>query len=198
MQLIIKKKRSMILKLVRRAFKTPFALEEYQAGNRQGIVVFGKEAATGLHQDYEDWDCWWTDSMAWRWHFRGTTVTTDAIPFRTFRFTPIDDFLAFYQNLPSGRDFIPSIGFCSKFCPWYYWVLGRTLIPSMVTYCLVVKLGGLLSQKIYWEQVITNQSTINECTTCDNQPTVYQVWNEFSLIVIVNQQFRTNPMGIVG
>ncbi len=100
MQLIIqKKKRSRILKLVRRAFKTPFALEEYQAGNRQGTVVFGKEAATGLHQDYEDWDCWWTDSMAWRWHFRGTTVTTDAILFRTFRFTPIDDFLAFYQNL---------------------------------------------------------------------------------------------------
>ena len=53
-------------------FQNTFATEEYQAGNCQDIVVFGKEAATGLHEDSEDSDCWWTYSMAWRWHFRGT------------------------------------------------------------------------------------------------------------------------------
>lgn len=67
-------------------FQNTFATEEYQAGNCQDFVVFGKEAATGLHEDSEDSDCWWTDSMA-RWHFRGTTA--DVMLFTTFCFTPI-------------------------------------------------------------------------------------------------------------
>lgn len=60
LQLIIQKMEQALLHsmLVRRAFKTTFAPEEipeeYQAGNCQDIVVFGKEAATGLRKDSED------------------------------------------------------------------------------------------------------------------------------------------------